>query len=542
MNRKTRIAAVIAAAATLTALSACGSGRTDDDTDSGSGTNTEAQEAAGNTPITVGTTDVVVSIDPAASYDFGSSLIQTQVFQYLLNFPAGAKTPQPDAAKSCDFSKPSVYTCELKPDLKFANGNPLNAEAVKYSFDRILKINNPNGPASLLGNLKSVDTQGDLTVNFNLKRANDVTFEQVLTTSAGPIVDPETFPADKVLSDEEAVETNGFSGPYTITNWNDGENAAFAPYTDYNGAYGNAQAPVNLTFMKSSTELTTNLESGNIDVAWRSLSPTDVSSLKGTDGVNVYEGAGGELRYIVFNLKTMPGNTDAQKLAVRKAIAYSVDRAAIAKDVYQDTFTPAYSPVPSSFPGATEPFKTMYGTSPNKAKAQQALKSAGVSTPVTLNIQYSTDHYGNSSAQEYAQIKRQLEDTGLFKVDLQTTDWDTYSEERVNDAYPIYQLGWFPDFPDADNYLSPFFGPNNFLQSHYSDQKMNKLLATEQTQRDDAARDKTLAEIQTMVAEQIPTLPLLTGKQVAASTDDIAGVEDTLDPSYRFRFTSLSRN
>ena len=63
-------------------------------------------------------------------------------------------------------------------------------------------------------------------------------------------------------------------------------------------------------------------------------------------------------------------------------------------------------------------------------------------------------------------IKEQLEKSGLFKVDLQSTEWVTYSKDRTADAYPVYQLGWFPDYSDADNYLTPFFVPGNFL-NHY---------------------------------------------------------------------------
>ncbi len=138
-------------------------------------------------------------------------------------------------------------------------------------------------------------------------------------------------------------------------------------------------------------------------------------------------------------------------------------------------------------------------------------------------------------------VKRQLEATKLFTVNLQSTEWTTYSEERVKDAYPMYQLGWFPDFPDPDNYLTPFFAPNNFLQSHYEDTTTTKLLDTERTESDASARAKTLGEVQERVAQQVPILPLLTGSQVAVSGDDVEGVDDTLDASFKFRFASLSK-
>ncbi len=520
----------VAAATTLAAvaLAACGAGN-NSSSDSGDG-------------LVVGTTDKVVSIDPAGSYDNGSLNVQTQVYQYLLNFEAGSTELTPDAAEKCEFTQPTEYTCTIKDGLTFANGNPLTAKSVAFSFQRIVDINDPNGPASLLTNMASVEATDEKTVVFTLKSANDQTFPQVLVTSAGPIVDEATYPGDKVLSDDEAVEAEGFSGPYTIEKYTKNEVAQFKANPDYDGAYGEPKTEqVTMSYYSDANNLKLDIQNGKIDVAYRSLTPTDIESLEKEDGVTVHKGPGGELRYVVFNLKTMPGDDEAQKTAVRKAVAYSVDRAALSEQVYKGTYTPAWSAVPEGLPGATEAFKDAYGEAPDKDAATKVLADAGVSTPVELDLQYSPDHYGSNSAEEYNAVKRQLEETGLFTVNLQSTEWTTYSEERVADAYPAYQLGWFPDFPDPDNYLTPFFAPNNFLQSHYEDATTTQLLDKERTDADAASREATLGEIQTRIADQVPILPLLTGAQVAVSGKDVQGVSDTLDASFKFRFTSLSK-
>jgi peptide/nickel transport system substrate-binding protein len=510
------------------ALAACGS------SDSGGG--------GGGDAIVIGTTDKVVSIDPAGSYDNGSLTVQTQVYQYLMQFPEGTTDLTPDAAEKCDFSSPKEYSCTMKAGLKFANGHALGASDVAFSFNRIVKINDPNGPASLLGNMASVKATDDKTVVFTLKSANDQTFPQVLVTSAGPIVDEETYPADKVLSDEAAVKANGFSGPYTIAKYDKNQLAQFKANKDYDGALGKAKVDtITQKVYSDANNLKLDIQNGDIDVAYRSLTPTDVASLKKAKGVKVHTGPGGELRYIVFNLKTMPGDDDEQKLAIRQAMASSLDRQEISDQVYKGTYTPAYSAVPQGQPGATEPFKDLYGEKPDKAKAEKFLSDAGVKTPVSLNIEYNTDHYGGASTEEYNAVKRQLEATGLFKVKLDSTEYDTYSEERVKDTYPIFQLGWYPDFPDPDNYLTPFFAPNNFLQSHYEDDAMTKLLNKEVTDPDKDSRLATIGEAQKLAAEQVPILPLLTGAQVGIGRDDIKGIEKTLDPSFKFRFTSLSK-
>ena len=108
-----------------------------------------------------------------------------------------------------------------------------------------------------------------------------------------------------------------------------------------------------------------------------------------------------------------------------------------------------YSFIPDGLSGHDDTLKAAYGDGegkPDAAKAKKVLEDAGVSTPVDLKLQYNGDHYGSSSADEYAAIKSQLEADGLFKVDLQQTEWTQYNKERVvtedsDGSYPVYQLG-----------------------------------------------------------------------------------------------------
>jgi peptide/nickel transport system substrate-binding protein len=285
-------------------------------------------------------------------------------------------------------------------------------------------------------------------------------------------------------------------------------------------------------------------------VAFRSLSATDVEDLRGNDAVKVVDGPGGEIRYIVFNFDTQPfGATTAEadpakSLAVRQAVADLIDREEIADQVYKGTYTPLYSFVPEGLTGATEPLKSLYGDGeggPDADKAKATLEAAGVTEPVNLSLQYSNDHYGPSSGDEYALIKDQLESSGLFTVDLQTTEWVQYSKDRSSDVYPAYQLGWFPDYSDADNYLSPFFIKENFLANHYDDAEVQGLIAEQVSTTDPDARTAVIEEIQDKVAAQLSTVPYLQGSQVAVVGSDVSGAEDTLDASFKFRYAALSK-
>ena len=508
-------------------------------------------EETGGAPLTIGTTDKVTTLDPAGSYDNGSFAVQNQVFPFLMNTPYGSPDVEPDIAASAEFTAPTQYTVTLKPDLVWANGNALTSSDVKFSFDRQLAIAADNGPSSLLYNLESVDTPDDTTVVFNLLAPDDQIFPQILSSPAGPIVDEESFSATELTSDDDIVKANAFAGQYVITSYDFNNLIGYKANPDYEGLLGAAKTDVvNVKYFADSSNLKLEVQEGGIDVAFRSLSATDIDDLRGNDKVKVVDGPGGEIRYITFNFDTQPfGATTAdadpaKSLAVRQAVADLVDREEIADQVYKGTYTPLYSYVPAGLTGANEALKGLYGDGdggPDVDKATATLTAAGITEPVELNLQYSNDHYGPSSGDEYALIKDQLESSGLFTVNLQTTEWVQYSKDRSSDVYPAYQLGWFPDYSDADNYLTPFFLTENFLKNHFVDQEVNDLILQQAVTVDPAARTALLEQIQDKVAAQLSTVPLLQGAQVAVTGTTVTGASDTLDASFKFRYAALAK-
>ncbi|MCM3521320.1 ABC transporter substrate-binding protein [Curtobacterium sp. P97] len=498
--------------------------------------------------LSIGTTDKVTSLDPAGSYDNGSFAVQNQVFPFLMNTPVGSPDVKPDIAESGEFTNDTTYTVKLKSGLKFANGNDLTSSDVKFSFERELKINNENGPQSLLANLKSIETPDDTTVVFNLDHA-DQTWPQVLSSPAGPIVDEQVFSADELTPAADIVKGKAFAGQYEITSYKENDTIQYSANPEYDGLLGKAKTKeVTASYYTKETDLKLAVQKGDVDVAYRSLTPTDIADLRKDDSVKVTDGPGGEIRYLVFNFNTQPFGAsqsdadEAKALAVRQAVADVVDREKLAKDVYNNTYSPVYSMVPDGLTGAAKPFEELYGNGkggPDVDKAKETLSKAGVTGKVQLDIQYAPDHYGSTSDDEYAELKTQLENSGLFSVKIQSTVYTTYAQERTKDSYPVYQLGWFPDFSDADNYLSPFFTKDNFVQNHYDDPEIQKLISEEQQESDKDKRAQLIEQAQEREATQISTLPLLQGKSVAVAGKDVKGL--TLDSSYKFRYATLSK-
>lgn len=547
-NRRRTLAATAGVAAVALALAGCGG--SDDDDDNGS----DGGGAGGS--LVIGTTDKITTIDPAGSYDNGSFAVMNQVYPFLLNTPLGSPDVEPDIAESAEFTSPTEYTVVLKEGLTFANGNELTSSDVKFTFDRMLSIfesgaDGGNGPGSLLYNLDSTEAVDELTVVFHLKSENDQVFPQILSSPAGPIVDEDVFAADALTPDADIVAGKAFAGPYVITSYDMNNLISYEANPDYQGLLGAPKtSEVNVRYYAEASNLKLEIQEGNVDVAYRSLSATDIEDLRGDSNVEVVDGPGGEIRYVVFNFDTQPYGAataeadEAKALAVRQAVAHLIDRAELAEQVYKGTYTPLYSFVPDGLTGATEALKDLYGDGdggPDADAAAAVLEEAGVETPVQLSLQYSNDHYGPSSGDEYALIKDQLESSGLFAVALQTTEWVQYAQDRTSDVYPAYQLGWFPDYSDADNYLTPFFLVENFLGNHYVNQDVNDMILEQAVTADEAARTALIEDIQAAVAEDLSTVPYLQGAQVAVVRTGVTGAGDTLDASFKFRYGALAK-
>ena len=538
-----KITAAIASLGALAMLAACG------------GVKDDASGSDDSGAITIGTTDKIVSLDPAGSYDNGSYAVQIQVFPFLYAQDYNTSEVGPDiAADDGTWSDDGTqFTVKLKDGLKFANGNTLDANDVKFSFDRTIKIDNENGPASLLANITAIDAPDANTVVFTDAVPYDVTLKQVLSSPAGPIVDDEVFDADKLTDADTIVKGNAFAGPYKLTSFKLNEALAYEKNDSYNGLTPAKNDAVNVKYFADSSNLKLAVQEGQVDVAYRSLTATDIADLKTNKDVKVVTGPGGEERFITFNFKIQPYGTaqpdaDATKaLAVRQAVADLIDRDELATQVYKNTYTPLYSYIPDGLAGHEDTLKTAYGDGSGKPSADEAkrtLEAAGVTTPVDLKLQYNSDHYGTSSADEYAAIKSQLEADGLFKVDLQQTEWTQYGKERVvtddsDGSYPAYQLGWFPDYSDPDNYLSPFFRDGNFINNGYSNSEINDLIVKQAGEQDGSKREALLKQIQVIATEDLDTIPLLQGAQVAVTGSDVSGV--TLDASFRFRYASVTK-
>ena len=141
------------------------------------------------TRVVWGTTDSETSNDPAKCYEFFCGNLMQEVYSRLVSYPATGTDLQPDAAAALPVvsSDGLKMTFTLKDNLKFSDGSALDSAAVKYSLDRVAKLNVSGSAAFLItDSLKSVETPDAKTVVLNLKHP-DATFLSKLSFNVASI-------------------------------------------------------------------------------------------------------------------------------------------------------------------------------------------------------------------------------------------------------------------------------------------------------------------------------------------------------------------
>ncbi|MFJ8078785.1 ABC transporter substrate-binding protein [Streptomyces sp. NPDC096176] len=529
MNRKTLVlSAVVGLLAPV--LVACGS------TDSGSD---------GGDAIVVGTTDQFVAgadapapLDPAYAYDTGAWNVLRQTLQTLMHAPRGGGEPVPDAAESCIFTDNASesYRCKLRSGLTFADGTPVTAQDVKFSVQRVLDIDADNGTAALLSNIDTIETKGEDEIIFHLATP-DATFPYKLSTPVAGIVSKEKYEGKKL---REGFQVDG-SGPYTMKTETEGDHISqvvFSKNPNYKGDLKLHNDKIVLRTFTDAASMGNALEAGDIDLMTRAMSPEQIRNLleNPKEGIELTEMPGLEIRYLAFNT-TAPAVKDK---AVRQAIASLVDRGQITQEVYGATAEPLYSLIPSSISAHTNSFFNKYGE-PSRANAASLLSNAGINTPVKLTLHYTTDHYGEGTAKEFEALRDQLNASKLFDVKIEGAEWSKFRPAQKRGDYAVYGLGWFPDFPDPDNYTAPFLDKGNFLNSPYVSDKALELIPQSRREADRTAASPAFKQIQDIVANDVPVLPLWQGKQYVAARENVSGVEWALNSSSDLQLWELFR-
>ena len=479
----------------------------------------------------IGVTDKVTDMDTANAYDFFTWEVMNNVMGGLYRYKPGTTELEPYLAESYEVQENGkVYIFHLRKDLKFADGTPCKAQDVVRSIKRVMKI--AGDPSWLVTDfVEDVTAVDDYTVKFTLKTPIAYFLSLVATPPYFPV--HPAYKPDQIDSDQTA----GGVGPYKITKWVRDQELILEANPNFFGEKPKTDRII-IRFYQDATTLRLAIEKGEIDIAWRTLTPVDLESLKKNPNLQVIEVPGAFIRYLVLN-----GNESTafptKDVNVRRGIAAAIDRNDLNQRVFLGTMEPLYSLVPIGMWSYKPVFKE-YGDG-NIELAKQYLAKAGYNENNKLKVElwWTPTHYGDTEKDMAQVVKEQLEATGVIQVELKSAEWSTYVDYARKSAMMASFFGWYPDYIDPDDYTTPFLksGSNRWLGYPYSNPDMDKLLEQAAIAPTQEERAKLYEQVQDKLKEDAPIIPLLQGKLFIVAKKDVKGI--VLDPTMLFRYYLL---
>lgn len=470
------------------------------------------------------------SLDPAADTAVNDFRILVNLYDGLVRYKDGTLEVEPSLATSWTISDDGkTYTFKLREGVKFHDGTPFNAEAVKFNFDRMLKEDHPfhdTGPFPLsffFSTVSEVKVIDDMTVEFDLS-APYAPFLSNLAYPTGLLISPE---AVKEYGKDVGRHPSG-TGAFKFVEWASNEKVV----VEKNPDYWDGAPPLDAVVYRPITDANTRVAemlAGGLDVMVE-VPPDNLSQFKSDSSFKVYEQAGPHLWFLILNAKEGPfANKE-----IRQAANYAINKKALVDNILQGTADVAAGPTPPAFAWAYDDKLQPYPYDPEKAKAM--LKEAGYDgSEVIFYVTEGGSGMLDPTAMGTA-IQADLEAVGM-KVKIETYEWNTFLG-KVNPGLEgkadMAEMAWMTNDPDTLPFLTlrtdAFPDKGGFNSGYYSNPKVDELLEKARQSTDQAERAKLYKEMQEIVYDDAPWVFVANWKQNAVTG---AGVENfKLQPSF----------
>jgi len=489
--------------------------------------------------LVMGTTDSVEScLDPARAYDyFGWEIIQS-LGCGLVEYKAGATGSiddiVPSLATSWSVSGDGlIWTFNLRQGVHYDDGTEFNATYVKYTFDRGIGIADSDGPFLGIGYDSIIDNV-TVTSTYVVKFYLNIPFSpflSLLACQASYIVDPAHAPMTSVVeyTDGNARGSHPMGlGPYTLTNWTrtagkDYEMRLQANPNYWNNASGYPKTKnMIIKFYADSTGLALAIQAQEIDIAFRQLAATEINYMKTNANLKVWEGTEAFIQYLVLQEKYAPFNNTV----IRQAVGAAINRTTLVDTVFLGQAQKLYSMIPNGMFGHTDAFLTL--GDPNYTKTTELLGELGYNetNKLSFKLWYETSGHYPSSPQQAQVLKSSLEASGVISVTLDSADWPSYRTHKQSEDMEAYILGWYPDYIDPDDYIQPFVDSSggSWLHHNYNSSQMDKLIAWARGNTTADARSSLYSQIQNLMVQDCPIIPLYQGSAYAVTSLGITGI------------------
>ncbi|WP_240432458.1 ABC transporter substrate-binding protein [Rubrobacter indicoceani] len=484
----------------------------------------------GETVFTFGRGADSVGLDPINVTDGESLIVTRQIFDGLMDFAPG--TTDVVASLASEVPEPledgSVYEIPLREGVTFHDGEPFNAEAVVFNFERWRDEDNEFhvGGGSASAGFAYYQSQfggfGDDSIIESVEAVDDYTVRFTLTGPQGPFLRNLAMSPFGIASPAALRENaEGFwenpvgTGPFRFDSWEKGSEVRVVRNEEWWGAEvgeeegggGPFVDRVVFTSIPDNAARVAALAGGQISGA-DGLTPDDVPTVEENDSLQVITRPPMNLAYLAMNMDKEPFND----VNIRRAVTRAINLDEIVQSFFGDTAEVASNMFPPTIPffrEETEP----YPYDPDEARS--LLEEAGMPDGFTAQLWYMPiprPYMPNGRGVAQA-MQRDLEEVGI-RVELVTREWGTYLEEIGRGEHDMCIIGWTGDNGDPDNFLNVLLSSRNATEenaqnySYYRNEDLDGILDEAASTVDEDERRELYYQAQEIIYEDAPTLPI----------------------------------
>ncbi|MDP2006531.1 MAG: ABC transporter substrate-binding protein [Rubrivivax sp.] len=374
------------------------------------------------------------------------------------------------------------WTFKLRRGVAFHNGEPFDAAAVKFSFERAAAVGSVNKDRATFTNIESFTTPDAHTVVLALKNGNpDLPFQ--LGQATAVIVEPKSAASN-------ATKPVG-TGPYRLDNWARGSAVTLTRWDAHRNAQAVALRRVTLRFISDPAAQVAALLSGDVDAFPRVSAARSLKAFEGNKKFQVLVGGSRAKTILALNLKRKP----LDDVRVRRAIAAAIDRKAVIEGAAE-----GYGVAIGSYyvPGAPGYVDTTALNPYDPAKARALLKEAGVALPLSLTMKLPPTPYARQGGEVIAAMLAQVGITAK----IENVEWAQWlSGVYGQKAYDLTIISHVEPL-DFGNFARP-----NYYWG-YESAEFNNLWARIQATPLADERHRLMADAQRLVARDVVSVYL----------------------------------
>lgn len=468
----------------------------------------QGQEGEGDTkknaenPVTDRGNEIIIGVtaepqnwDPIDTFLLDWSTVANSVFEGLMERDLNLEL-KPGLAESYEYLDDKTLEFKLREGIEFHNGEPFNAEAVKFSFDRLLGEEGQKGPQySNYTSIDSVKVIDDYTVQLLLKTPDPVLLTKL--AGYGAVIVPPKYVQEE--GDENFNNNPVGTGPFKMTEYKRDQTIVL----EKNDKYWKEGLPkldkVTFKVIPEASTRIAELQTGKIDIMKR-VEVAQADAVKDTGFLELMDVG----TPTVYSLRFDTAQKPVDDVRVRQAINYAIDKQAILDEILGGYGT-LISTFQSELSFGNNPDLEPYPYDPEKAK--QLLKEAGVAEGTELEVFIPGD---DGNFKEIAQaVAFYMEEVGL-KMNINSVDGTTLISDLIpnGEAGHMYRMGWGGWTLDFDNTAYLMYHEGEQWNPSFKDEKVEELLAAQRNTVDQKEREAIFKELTEVLYELAPEVNL----------------------------------